>query len=48
VTSSYKIEKVNNNLLDDKEMLDAEILDLYEENQTTITQSNTTAYLRSD
>ena len=29
-------------------MLDAEILDLYEENQTTITQSNTTAYLRSD
>jgi len=37
VTSGYKMEKVNNDLLDDEEMLDTEILDLYEENQTAIT-----------
>jgi len=45
VTSGYKMEKVNNNLLDNEEMLDAKI---YEENQTAITQSNTTAYSRSN
>jgi len=42
------MEKVNNDLLDDKEMLDAEILGLYEENQIAITQSNTTTHSRSD
>jgi len=33
--------------MDDEEMLNAEILDLYEENQTAITQSNITAHSRS-
>jgi len=34
--------------MDDEEMLNAEILDLYEENQTAITQSNITAHSGSD